>query len=324
MYSSPEINRDLIVQIKFGSHLYGTDTPTSDTDYKGVFMPQLYSDLILARLAKVIPFHTKAVETQKNTPDDVDNEFFSLHEFINLACEGQIVALDMLHAPKNMLIHSSWVWDEIVKERSRFYTRNLSSSFTAYARKQASKYGIKGSKLNTAKEFLALLNWYPDDAPISEFWDTLPSEDDYIHYPVSKSPIRHIQICGKTIQETFKVGYTKTIIQKLISAYGQRAEQASRNEGIDWKAVSHAMRASFQMKEILTEGNITFPLREAQYIKDIKAGKFDYSTSVAPKLEGMIAELDTLYLKSNLPETADRAYWDEFIIRTVKHEYGFH
>ncbi len=323
MYLSPEINRGIIVQIKFGSHLYGTDTPMSDTDYKSVFMPQLYSDLILARLQPVIPFHTKEIESQKNTPNDVDNEFFSLHEFINLACEGQTMALDMLHAPKNMLIHSSWVWDDIVKERSRFYTRNL-SSFVAYARKQASKYGIKGSKLSTAKEFLALLNWYPDDAPLSEFWDTLPPEDDYIHYPVSKSPIRHIQICGKTIQETFKVGYTKTIIQRLISAYGQRAEQASRNEGIDWKAVSHAMRASFQMKEILTEGNITFPLREAQYIKDIKAGKFDYATEVAPKLEGMIAELDMLCLKSNLPETVDRKYWDEFIIRTIKHEYELH
>lgn len=320
MYLSPEINRGIIVQIKFGSHLYGTDTPMSDTDYKSVFMPQLYSDLILARLQPVIPFHTKAIESQKNTPDDVDNEFFSLHEFINLACEGQTMALDMLHAPKNMLIHSSWVWDEIIKERSRFYTRNL-SSFVAYARKQASKYGIKGSKLNTAKEFLSLLNCYPDDAKVSELWDMLPPEDDYIHYPMSKSPIRHIQICGKTIQETFKVGYTKTIIQKLISAYGQRAEQASRNEGIDWKAVSHAMRASFQMKEILTEGNITFPLREAQYIKDIKAGKFDYTTEVAPKLEGMIAELDALYLKSNLPLEVDRKYWDEFIIRTIKHEY---
>jgi len=28
-----------IVEMVFGSHLYGTDTPESDKDYKGVFMP---------------------------------------------------------------------------------------------------------------------------------------------------------------------------------------------------------------------------------------------------------------------------------------------
>ena len=30
---------DLIVKMKFGSHLYGTDTEDSDVDYKGVFLP---------------------------------------------------------------------------------------------------------------------------------------------------------------------------------------------------------------------------------------------------------------------------------------------
>lgn len=30
---------DLIVKMKFGSHLYGTNTEDSDVDYKGVFLP---------------------------------------------------------------------------------------------------------------------------------------------------------------------------------------------------------------------------------------------------------------------------------------------
>ena len=30
---------NLIVKMVFGSHLYGTNTPQSDKDFKGVFMP---------------------------------------------------------------------------------------------------------------------------------------------------------------------------------------------------------------------------------------------------------------------------------------------
>ena len=319
MYLNPEINRGVIVQMKFGSHLYGTDTPASDTDYKGVFMPQLINDLILTRTPESLSINTKK-GYGKNTPNDVDTEFYSLHKFIRLACEGQTVALDMLHAPQNMLVYSSWVWDEITKERSRFYTRNL-SAFVGYARRQASKYGIKGSRLNTAKEFINLLNWYPNDAPLSALWDALPSEDEHIHFVQSRTHIRQIQVCGKTIQETYKVGYVKDMLQKFHDAYGKRAIEASHNEGIDWKAISHAIRASYQVREILTEGNITYPLREAQYIKDVKAGKFDYATEVAPKLESMLTELDMLSLQSLLPYEVDRKYWDDFIVKVIKREY---
>jgi predicted nucleotidyltransferase len=31
--------------MKFGSHLYGLNTPTSDVDYKGIFMPTLEQGL---------------------------------------------------------------------------------------------------------------------------------------------------------------------------------------------------------------------------------------------------------------------------------------
>jgi hypothetical protein len=34
-----EMSPELIVQIKFGSHLYGTNTPTSDLEFKSVYIP---------------------------------------------------------------------------------------------------------------------------------------------------------------------------------------------------------------------------------------------------------------------------------------------
>lgn len=77
--------------------------------------------------------------------DDVDVEIYSLHYFIHLACQGETVALDMLHAPDEMIEVSSPLWEEIVKLRDRFYTKNL-RAFIGYARRQAAKYGINGTR----------------------------------------------------------------------------------------------------------------------------------------------------------------------------------
>lgn len=144
----------IIVKMIFGSHLYGMDTPASDKDYKGVFMPTK-EQIFLGNIPKSYNETTKH-GNEKNTSEDIDTEIYSLHYFIKLACEGQTVALDMLHAPKNMILETSYIWKEIVESREKFYTKNL-RAFVSYARKQASKYGIKGSRLSTVKNVLEIL-----------------------------------------------------------------------------------------------------------------------------------------------------------------------
>jgi hypothetical protein len=92
----------------------------------------------------------------RNTKNDVDTELYSLHYFIKLACDGQTVAMDMLHAPESMILKKSKIWDQIVENKQKFYTKNL-KSFIDYARRQASKYGIKGSRINAALQVLEIL-----------------------------------------------------------------------------------------------------------------------------------------------------------------------
>ena len=132
---------NLIVKMKFGAHLYGTATSDSDDDYKGIFMPTK-DEVLLCRIPKSHS-HSTGKEESKNTKDDIDFEIYSFHYFIKLACDGQTVAMDMLHAPEEMILQSSNIWKEILKNRHTFYTKNL-KSFIDYARRQASKYGIKG------------------------------------------------------------------------------------------------------------------------------------------------------------------------------------
>jgi predicted nucleotidyltransferase len=129
----------IIVKMKFGAHLYGTATSDSDLDYKGIFLPTK-EQLLLGRVAKSHNYSTGKNDS-RNTKNDVDTELYSLHYFVKLACDGQTAAMDMLHAPDGMILEKSKIWDEIVKNRQKFYTKNL-KSFIDYARRQASKYGI--------------------------------------------------------------------------------------------------------------------------------------------------------------------------------------
>ena len=58
-----------IVNMRFGSHLYGLNTPNSDVDYKGIFMPTL-EELLLGTYPKTIVTST-GPEHAKNSADDV-------------------------------------------------------------------------------------------------------------------------------------------------------------------------------------------------------------------------------------------------------------
>ncbi len=144
-----------IVKMIFGSHLYGTETKDSDRDYKGIFLPTK-EQIYLGKIPKSYNESTKKGSTNKNLPTDIDTEIYSLHYFIELACQGQTVALDMLHAPDNMILESSTTWSAITANKEKFYTKNL-KAFVGYARRQASKYSIRGSRLDTIKKVLTFL-----------------------------------------------------------------------------------------------------------------------------------------------------------------------
>lgn len=309
----------IIVNIQFGSHLYGTNTEESDLDYKGIFLPTL-EQVLLGKIPKSIITKTKKGYDNKNTKDDVDTELYSLQYFIKLACEGQTVAIDMLHAAGDNIIDESDIWEEIIKNRHKFYTKNL-QAFVGYAQKQAAKYGIKGSRLNAVSDVIKVLLQHDDDLKLKYIWEELPV-GEHIKFSTSISDIREYEVCGRKVQETATVGYAFNVFNKYYNNYGKRAEMAARNEGIDWKAVSHALRAAYEVKSVLAIETITFPLPEAEFLKRVKSGELDYLTLVSPILEELIEEVSILAKTSDLPEEVDKEFWDKFVVDVMKEEYN--
>jgi hypothetical protein len=65
---------------------------------------------------------------------------------------------------------------------------------------------------------------------------------------------------------------------------------------------------------------ITFPLKNAKFLMQVKQGKLDYLTEVAPVLESLMEEVEELARRSDLPEMVDKAFWDHFICETLEKE----
>lgn len=308
---------NIIVKMQFGSHLYGTATPQSDLDYKGIFLPSK-EEVLLGRVPKSYSISTKQGSGHRNTSEDVDTEIYSLHYFLKLACEGQTVALDMVHAHDGVIIERSALWDELVANRHRFYTRSL-QAFIGYARRQAAKYGIKGSRLNAAKTVLdALAPYQGKPIRLVDIWEQLPTGEHLHKIGKDLNGKEQYQICGKIVQETVTPDYAYGMVERFYKEYGKRAAQAAKNEGIDWKAVSHALRAVYQVRQLLTSKTIVFPLKEAPILTAVKKGEWDYSSRVVPLLDSLMDEVEALSETSDLPLKADRKFWDQWLIQTLE------
>lgn len=302
-----------LVNMFFGSHLYGTASPSSDKDYKGVYKPTL-EQMLLGKFPKSFNENSKHNSSAKNTAADTDKETYSLHYFLELAKKGETVALDMLHAPKSDWIESSWEWEYLAGHRSLFYTKNL-SSLVGYARKQAAKYGVKGSRLAEAKEVLRVMERALFDRRVSDIVAELP-EGEHCGMMTAEG-VSFYQICGKKLTMNAQVHHYIPMMEGFIKEYGDRAKQAESNEGIDWKAVSHAFRAAYQVKGILLDGDFTYPLPETKYLRAIKSGSLDFKHEVGPRLDALMDEVEALSASSTLPESVDDAAVDHLLLHLI-------
>lgn len=104
-------------------------------------------------------------------------------------------------------------------------------------------------------------------------------------------------------------------VRRFYEQYGDRARQAALDLGVDNKAISHAFRACFQLKEIYTTGDLVYPLKNAEFLKKVKVGEYKYTADgIGFKLEALLDEVQQLAKKSNFPEKVDRKFWDDFIL----------
>lgn len=313
-----------IVRMQFGSHVYGTNTPTSDLDYKALYVPGA-KDILLQRVRQTIVESTKADKTARNEAGDVDTETFALQQYLKLLMEGQTVAIDMLFTPPSFYQEEpSWEWKEIQANKHRFLHRGY-SAFAGYCRQQANKYGIKGSRIAAVREALDFLQ-IADYSTLYEFeprlreWVTVIS-NEFINIVDCKGPngkpTPHLEVCNRKVPFHANFKYARSIYQKIFDEYGARARQAETNQGCDWKALMHAVRIGRQAKEFLETGHIEFPRKDAAELLQIRTGQLPYA-HVAEMIEEGLVRMEEASKISSLPTEPDRGYADDLVCRSYE------
>lgn len=113
----------LIYAIKAGSHLYGTSTPESDEDYRGVFVPGI---------DRMLGFSPIDVIPEKEDHIEEDIIMHEIRKFALLCLNGNPNILDWLFAPDDCVIFVSNHFDAIREQRKLFLSRRLASRFCGY------------------------------------------------------------------------------------------------------------------------------------------------------------------------------------------------
>lgn len=296
----------------FGSRLYSTCNESSDYDYKGIFIPDI-KDCILGGYSRNINIKTNLEKNVKNSAEDSDTELYALQEFIKLALQGQTVSIDMLSTPKDKTLITSPEWEILVKNRKRFYTKRM-NSFIGYSLSMKNKYGQRAEKLNSFRDIKDFLSKEDKNILLKEIWDKLP-ENQFYKKITDEIGRRFYEINGRKMQEFATVGFIIQLIDIQITDYGKRVKEAEKTGMVDYKSLHHAFRVAFQLKQILKEGDLVFPIPEVEFLKQIKYKQLDYfNDNLNEKLENLLDEIEELCSNSSLPEKPDRKWADDFII----------
>jgi len=322
-----------ILELKFGSALYGTSTPNSDIDLKGIYLPTA-RQIVLGTYRETITKGRSKAEGERNTKDDTDIEIFSLDRFLKLLTEGQTVALDFLFAPLDMYTENCTttgfhILKEIQDNKEKLLTRNV-CAFIGYARMQAARYGIKGSRMDALRRTSEYLDSCDDHRQklshyAAHFANLVDETNDLIS--LEKTPLveiamlkgpkglvdqPHLRVNGRSIPFHATVKYAREIVGKMLEGYGQRAHKANLAGNKDYKAISHAIRINKEGLELLTTGHITFPCPERELLLKVKLGELPFD-QVAEMIEQGLADLYIAHEKSTLRDKPDQEWVDNFV-----------
>jgi len=130
-------------------------------------------------------------------------------------------------------------------------------AFLGYCRKQASKYGVKGSRLKSMEDVLTVLHSVllvnpearMDENPMLEFHLQCVAEDHPGKvavkpgfYKGSKFVNKKIvEVCDAKYDFTTKISYVVDSLQKKYNAYGHRAQLAKTNNVTDNVAIDRVL-----------------------------------------------------------------------------------
>lgn len=344
--------KDVLFQVTYGSRLYGTNTPTSDTDLKSVFLPAI-DDLLLGRKLGTSKTRVHSdgspVPDKSSMPDNgVEHEYFPLQTFVRDFVQGQTYALEMAWAvlangPDGHTLQAAREYELMVELVEKFGNREV-YSMVSFAMKQTFDYVKRGERLEQARKLLDVLEFWSatlDDLEnmdpgsyMKKRLDTVLPEGEKLLHTVAREAglelgtsvnnnhtFETLKLNGREYLETTDLKQLELAVSKLVSEYGERTNRAAK-EVVDYKSLSHAVRVYEQALELLDTGKLTFPRPNANYLRSVKQGLVPLEEVKARLLEldeEVLAKQESSTQRRKTPELV--AASEEWLLKKLRQLY---
>ncbi|MGH1383800.1 nucleotidyltransferase domain-containing protein [Kordia sp.] len=322
----------IIFECISGSRAYGLDTPTSDTDIRGVFV-----------LPKSMYYSLDYIDQINDETNDT--VYYELQKFISLCAKNNPNILELLNVSEDCILYKDPLFDKI--KLDIFLSKQCEKSFANYAFTQIKKArGLEKKIVNPMeKERKSVLDFcfvYDEGTsiPLKTFLANnkikqehcgianIPHlKDCYNVYHNEKIPYKGILKSEKANElslssipkEETTIGmlfYNKDNYSSYCKKYKEywnwvekRNEErykttVSHGKNYDSKNMMHTFRLLRMAKEIATENTIHVKRPDREFLLDIKHGKFEYDELVTWATELKI-DLESLYANSTLPGHPD-------------------
>ena len=316
-------DRIVLYKCLYGSKLYGTDGPESDTDYKLIYLPSA-EDILLG---KTLTSGSKSTSDSniKNSKEDVDTESMSFQKFINLLKKGEQNSLDILFSftNKECVVESHPLWDDVIDNIDMLVSKNIKGAI-GFIRSQTNRFIVRGDRMNSVEAILSVLTSLPKEEKVVLYLDKIKdvmSDKPFFEITEDSNGSKHISVCERKVPLGIKIKDACAIYKKLYDEYGSRTKAAKNTSGQDLKGISHAIRIATEVCELLETGKISFPVLNNNYIKDVKFGKVDAS-DYGPHLDNLLLRCDELLKTSKLKEKLDNKLLDRLVVEFHKYQLG--
>jgi hypothetical protein len=338
-----------------GSHAYGTNLSTSDTDYSGVFVQDIDSILGMSYIEQI-------------NDDKNDIVIYEIRRFLELLAKNNPTILELLNTPQDCIIYKHFLFDKILENKDIFLTKMCANSFGGYAKEQISKAKGQNKKQNWEKNKVkrktpldfCYIHKGEHSLPIIEYLQEFDIKQEYCglsKIPHSKDtyglfysdeigkfngiafedsndirlssiPIDLPESCFLGHMSYNKDAYMthcrdyKSYETWVLNRNEQRwVDVESHGQKIDGKNMMHCRRLMDMAREIAEGSGIIVRRPNAQELIDIRQGKVDLQ-SLIDHVENEIKQVDILFEKSTLPDKVDMNFVNQILINIRKGIYN--
>lgn len=309
-------DRKLIFLIKAGSHFFDLNTPQSDKDYRGVYMPsskEFYDGEPKRRFVeyKTTPGNKTGV---KNSNKDVDFNLFSITFFMDLLARGDFNMMEMLHSPEDKILIDSPYFEYLRSIKQSLLVNDI-SAFLGFIKKEYRRYGINIHHYEQQENFLNFMLQFKPHTRLKDIWNDIKKYsdgNDFIHFTTSRTgnnnSVPSIKIAQRLYQSTVRVNYVTETLKKKLETYGHRQKSMAK-DGVEFKGLYHALRLIYEANDLYDYGEFKIPFSKERHDMLLKIKTSNINEDF---LFNMIdTEIDKLYTRernvsSNRPQIEDR------------------